>query len=84
MLVQDKKMYLCFICQPEFIRQAEVSRITSIPKSSIAVEIAEGNFPAPVELSTRTRAWLKSEIYDWMQQKLVERDLRDLNYERKI
>ena len=83
MLVQDKKMYLCLMCQPEFIRQPEVSRITSIPKSSIPIEIAEGNFPAPVEISTRTRAWLKSEIYDWMKTKLKERD-RKINEDKKM
>ena len=74
MLVQDKKINLCLMCQPEFIRQPEVTRLTSIPKSSIPIEIEAGNFPAPVEISTRTRAWLKSEVLEWMKDKLKERD----------
>ncbi len=68
-----KEEEICFC----FIRQPEVSRITSIPKSSIPVEIEEGNLPAPVEISTRSRAWLKSEIHDWMKHKLEERDTRE-------
>jgi len=56
-----------------FIRQPEVSRITSLPKSSIPIEIEKGNFPAPVKITARSRAWLKSEVYTWMKQKLEER-----------
>ena len=56
-----------------FIRQPEVSRITSLPKSSIPIEIEKGNFPAPVKITTRSRAWLKSEVHDWMREKLKER-----------
>lgn len=65
-----------------FIRQPEVSRITTIPKSSIPGEIEEGNFPAPVEITTRSRAWLKSEVHDWMKTKLKERD-RKINEDKK-
>ena len=57
-----------------FIRQPQVTLLTSIPKSSIPIEIEEGNFPAPVEVSTRSRAWLKSEVLEWMRQKLKERN----------
>ena len=57
-----------------FIRQREVTLLTSIPKSSIPIEIAEGNFPLPVEISTRSRAWLKSEVLEWMKLKLKERN----------
>ena len=60
-----------------FIRQPEVSRITSIPKSSIAIEVEDGNFPAPVEISGRSRGWLKREVYDWMREKLKERDRKE-------
>lgn len=56
-----------------FIRQPEVTFLTSIPKSSIPIEIEEGNFPAPVEVSSRSRAWLRSEVIEWMQKKLDER-----------
>jgi len=64
----EEDMHFCFIRQPE------VTRITSIPKSSLPIEIKEGNFPAPVEITTRSRCWLKSEVYAWMRVKLEERD----------
>ena len=60
-----------------FIRQPEVTRLTSIPKSSIPIEIEEGNFPAPAEISTRSRAWLKSEVLGWMSEKLQKRDEKE-------
>ena len=70
-LAEDKEMHFCFI------RQSEVSRLTSLPKSSIPVEIKEGNFPAPADLTARSRGWLKREIHDWMRQKLEERDAKE-------
>ena len=76
-LTEEEEICFCFIRQPE------VSRITSIPKSSIPVEIAEGNFPVPAEITTRSRAWLKSEIHDWMRQKLEERDIRREEIKKK-
>jgi len=68
-LDEDEEINFCFI------RQAEATRLTSIPKSSIPIEIEEGNFPAPVDLTTRSRGWLKSEVYDWMKKKLNDRDI---------
>lgn len=65
-----------------FIRQPRVTELTSIPKSSIPVEIEEGNFPSPVEISKRSRAWLESEVHDWMKTKLKERD-RKINEDKK-
>jgi len=60
-----------------FIRQPEVTRITSIPKSTLPIEIEDGNFPAPVDLTTRSRGWLKSEVHAWMRKKLEERDVKE-------
>ena len=68
---EDEEIHFCFIRQPE------VTRLTTIPKSSIPGEIDEGNFPAPVELTSRSRAWLKSEVRDWMKKKLKERDVKE-------
>lgn len=70
-LNEEEDIHYCFIRQPE------VSRITSIPKSSIAIEVEDGNFPAPVEISGRSRGWLRREIYDWMREKLNERDRKE-------
>lgn len=57
-----------------FIRQPRVTELTSIPKSSIPIEIEEGNFPAPVDIGKRSRAWLESEVHAWMNEKLKQRD----------
>lgn len=75
---EDEEMHFCFIRQPE------VTRLTSVPKSSIPIEIEEGNFPAPVEVSTRSRAWLKSEVLEWMKKKLNERDIKEIKNKKDI
>ena len=68
MILDKENEHFCFI------RQREVTLLTSIPKSSIPIEIEEGNFPKPVEISARSRAWLKIEILEWMQTKLSQRE----------
>ncbi len=60
-----------------FIRQSEVTRLTSIPKSTLAEKVKEGTFPSPVDLATRSRAWVKSEVHAWMKKKLEERDEKE-------
>lgn len=57
-----------------FIRLKEVLQMTSIPKSTLMEMIKNGEFPAPVDLSTRSRAWIEREAKEWMQEKIAERD----------
>lgn len=57
-----------------FIRINEVIKMTSMPKSSIHLEIKAGNFPKPVKLSARSTAWVKSEVTTWMEKKIAERN----------
>ena len=58
----------------KFIRMAEVTQKTSLPRSVIYALINAGKFPPPVPLRTRTRAWLLSEVTEWMEEKMKERD----------
>jgi len=57
-----------------FIRLKEVLYLTTIPKSTLNEMIKDGEFPGPVELSTRSRAWVKSEVKAWMKEKVEARD----------
>jgi prophage regulatory protein len=44
------------------LRMAEVKRRTSEAESTIWEKIKRGEFPAPVKLSARSRAWVDREI----------------------
>ena len=57
-----------------FIRLREVLMMTSIPKSTLMDMIKNEEFPAPVNLGTRSRAWVENEIKQWMQDKIDARD----------
>ena len=49
-----------------FIRIDEVTKISSLAKSTINLWVAEGRFPQPVMLSSVIRVWWLSDITDWM------------------
>jgi prophage regulatory protein len=57
-----------------FIRLKEVLDRTSIPKSTLMEMVSEEKFPAPVDLSTRSRAWVEAEVAFWMKEKIDARD----------
>lgn len=55
------------------IRLADVVRIVGLRKSQIYKLISHGGFPAPVKIGRASR-WAASEIADWVQARLAERD----------
>lgn len=59
---------------PKLIKLKEVIAKTSICRTSIYSKIAEGKFPKPVKLGARASAWLESEIDQWINDRLSERD----------
>jgi prophage regulatory protein len=57
-----------------FIRLPEVLRHVALGKSRVYALEAEGRFPRRVRLSDRASAWVESEIFDWINARLAERD----------
>lgn len=57
-----------------FIRLKEVMHITGLGRSSIYNFMAESRFPKSISLEGRSVAWLESEVIDWMEARLAERD----------
>ena len=49
---------------------------TGLGRSSIFKFIAAGTFPKPVPLGDRAVGWVKSEIEDWIMNKIADRDKR--------
>ncbi len=45
----------------------DVIEITSLSKSTIKRFVKNKSFPRPIELGTRSRGWIKSEIQTWIE-----------------
>ena len=58
----------------KFIRLPVVIERTGYRRTSIYEKVADGTFPRPVQLGPRAVAWLSSEIDNWMQERVEERD----------
>ena len=56
------------------IRKHELPQFVGYSKSQIAAMIAQGTFPAPVPFGPKIKVWLESEIIEWQQQKIAERE----------
>lgn len=57
-----------------FLRDAETTRVTGIPRSTRYEMIAKGLFPKPIPLGPRSVAWSAAEIAEWQRQRIAERD----------
>jgi prophage regulatory protein len=56
------------------IRLSEVKEYTGLGRSSIYEKMNNGLFPKSVSLGDRAVAWVDSEITDWVQDKIDQRD----------
>lgn len=56
------------------IRLKEVKEYTGLGRSSIYEKMNNGLFPKSVSLGDRAVAWVDSEITDWVQDKIDQRD----------
>ena len=57
-----------------FLRRSEVQRRTGLSRSTIYLRIKKGTFPKPVKLGERSVGWVESEIDDWSQVRIQQRD----------
>jgi prophage regulatory protein len=55
------------------IRIGEVKRLTGLSTATIYRKIVAGDFPNPVALGAQARAWLLSEIQDWIAGRVAAR-----------
>jgi prophage regulatory protein len=52
------------------IRIHTVKELTSLSKSSIYAMVAVGKFPRPIKIGARASAWVKSEVQDFIQERI--------------
>lgn len=57
-----------------FIRMKEVLAICGKSRSSVYEAMQKGEFPKSVKLGGRSSAWVKSEVEQWAQARIKERE----------
>lgn len=58
----------------KIIRLKDVIDTTGLSRSTIYKYIAEGRFPAPINLGDRCSGWVESEVFDFILARIEERD----------
>jgi prophage regulatory protein len=58
------------------LRLPAVKVKTGLSRSAIYHHVADGSFPSPVPLGTRTVGWVESEVEAWISCKIKEREGR--------
>lgn len=61
---------------PFLLRLPQVKARTGLSRSEIYRRIASGDFPAPVSLGARARAWVEGEVGAWCESRIAARDAR--------
>ncbi len=51
----------------QLLRINEVSKLTSLGKSTINLWVAQGKFPIPIHLSTTVKVWRLADIILWIE-----------------
>ena len=54
------------------LRLPKVKAITGLSRSTIYLRMSEGAFPKHISLGSRAVGWLKSEVSDWMEERINE------------
>ena len=55
------------ISPDQLLRITEVSRLTSLAKSTINLWVAQGKFPKPLALSPTIKVWRNQSLIDWIE-----------------
>jgi prophage regulatory protein len=55
------------ISPDQLLRITEVSRLTSLAKSTINLWVAQGKFPKPITLSPTIKVWRNQSLSGWIE-----------------
>lgn len=58
----------------KIIRLPEVVRMTGLARSTVYKYMAEQRFPKQIKLGARAAGWLLTEIEEWIEARVAERD----------
>lgn len=51
-----------------------VTEVTGVSRSHLYALAKRGDFPKPVKLTERSSAWIESEVQDWIDSRIAQRD----------
>ena len=54
----------------KILRLPDVLQRCGLSRSSLYSQVAEGEFPKPVKISTRSVGWVESDLDDWIQDRI--------------
>ncbi|EGQ7810169.1 AlpA family transcriptional regulator [Vibrio parahaemolyticus] len=57
-----------------FLRMSEVIHLTGLSRSSIYDRMNANQFPKSVPLGGRAVAWVESEVMEWLENRIAQRD----------
>lgn len=58
------------------LRRRDVERLTGLRRSAIYEAVACGRLPRPVPIGARAVGWLESEVLDWLNSRIAQRNAR--------
>ena len=58
----------------KLITASAVTELTNIPQGSLYRFVNEGRFPRPLKIGKRSVRWVASEVEDWLQERMQERE----------
>lgn len=50
----------------QLLRIQEVSKLTSLGKSTIWLWVSQGKFPKPITLAPTVKVWRSKELFEWI------------------
>jgi prophage regulatory protein len=57
------------------IKLKDVIAVTGVSRSHIYALAQKGHFPKPVKLTERSSAWVASEVQEWIDTRIAQRDM---------
>jgi len=58
------------------LRLPAIRKITGLSRSAIYDLISQGKFPKQIKLTSRSSGWIESEVNQWLDDRIAERDAK--------
>lgn len=58
--------------RPSWVRPDDVCRMLSVSPRTLKRYVADGIFPAPIKLTSKTNVWFEHEVVGWMNDRAAE------------
>jgi len=59
------------------LRMPDVIDITGLPRSTIYLKVKNKQFPSQVQISSRSVAWIESEVHEWINEHIKKRNANE-------